>query len=160
MPSEPSIHTTMANSREKSNGIRRQPPTVRGLPLLGNAMDMRKDTIKFFFEAYKQHGPVFRINVPTAQDGPITVLAGPKANLFAAHHGHRYLSTQRYFQKVARESGTPNYLPALEGNPHSHMRKCVKHGLASEGLGPTSTKSSSLRNEKSRIGKLASRIAR
>jgi hypothetical protein len=49
------------------------PPLARGLPLLGNALDMQRDLIAFLVEQYKQSGPVFRVR---ALNQEFVVLAG------------------------------------------------------------------------------------
>src|SRR4051812_2119896 len=38
-------------------------PVVRGLPVIGNALEMAADPARFFVRCYRQFGPVFRIKV-------------------------------------------------------------------------------------------------
>jgi hypothetical protein len=39
----------------------KDPQLVKGLPFLGNALDMAKDPGRFFYECYRKYGPVFKL---------------------------------------------------------------------------------------------------
>lgn len=51
------------------------PPMVRGLPILGNFLEWKRDHLGVFMRAYQQHGPIFAIKL-----GPMkgVVLVGPR----------------------------------------------------------------------------------
>ncbi|WP_240738216.1 cytochrome P450 [Deinococcus fonticola] len=61
--------------------IPRTPPTVRGLPIVGNMLDLMATPgmRAFLTRAYQQHGPVYQVR---ALNTVMTVLAGPEANTF------------------------------------------------------------------------------
>jgi hypothetical protein len=73
------------------------PPLVPGLPVVGNSLGLLQDPTRFFLNAYRKYGPVFRVRIPTAPGGEITVMAGPEANVFAGHEGEEYFTTRLYF---------------------------------------------------------------
>jgi hypothetical protein len=54
----------------ESNSVR-QGERVRGLPIIGNALDKTRDPARFFLRCYREHGPVF--------NATYTVLAGVEA---------------------------------------------------------------------------------
>ena len=112
------------------------PPLVRGLPLIGSALDLLRAPVGFFVQAYQEYGPVFRVRIPTAPHGELTVMAGPEAHLFAAHEGARYFTTREYYRHLTRETGTENYLSALDGPLHHHYRKVLAPGFSREALVP------------------------
>src|SRR6516225_7255696 len=100
-------------------------PLVPGCPLLGNALEMAKDPIQFWVGAARKHGSVFRVRYPTAP-GEMTVISGLAANEFATKHGHEVFTTREYYQKLTRETGTTNYICALDGDNHAYFRSVVK----------------------------------
>ncbi|HEV3286075.1 MAG TPA: cytochrome P450, partial [Steroidobacteraceae bacterium] len=57
----------------------KEPALVRGLPVVGNALQMAKDPGRFFYECYRKYGPVFRLKV---MNNVYTVLAGAEAANF------------------------------------------------------------------------------
>src|SRR5215472_14827130 len=62
----------------------RSPALVRGLPLLGSALELYRDPMPLFVRGYQQRGPIFRVRVLGRE---YIVLAGPEATLFLAHGG-------------------------------------------------------------------------
>src|SRR6516225_10895859 len=106
-------------------------PLVPGWPLLGNALEMAKDPIQFWVGAARKHGSVFRVRYPTAP-GEMTVISGLAANEFATKHGHEVFTTREYYQKLTRETGTTNYICALDGDNHAYFRSVVKPALSRE----------------------------
>jgi len=112
------------------------PPLVPGWPVLGNALDMAADPAQFFVHAAERYGPAYRIRYPTAPSGEMTVLAGLKANELATRHGHEVFTTSQYYEKLTQETGTKNYICALDGDLHSYYRKVVKPALSREATAP------------------------
>jgi len=55
------------------------PPMVRGLPVLGNFLEWRRDHLGVFMRAYQEHGPIFSIKL-----GPMkgVMLIGPRYHEF------------------------------------------------------------------------------
>ncbi len=53
------------------------PPSLPGLPLLGNTIELlTKDATQFFSEAYEKLGPVFQVNYLFRN---YTIMAGPES---------------------------------------------------------------------------------
>lgn len=109
------------------------PPKFPGLPLLGNALDFLNRPIELFLEAYHQLGPIFRIQAANQQ---FVVLAGLEANRFMAQVGEEYLSSKPLFGEFAAEMGSPNFLVAIDGPAHRHMRKEMQRGYSKGGIAP------------------------
>jgi cytochrome P450/CRP-like cAMP-binding protein len=112
------------------------PPLVPGWPVLGNALEMAADPVQFWVNAARKYGPAYRVRYPTAPSGEMTVLAGLEANEFATRHGHEVFTTEQYYAKLSRETGTKNYICALDGEPHTFYRKVVKPALSREATTP------------------------
>lgn len=107
----------------------RTPPTLRGWPFLGVALDMRIDPLRYLVQMYQQHGPVFRIRLLSQN---ITVMAGLEANRFLAQRGEDHLHSEDLFGGMARELGSPQMLVAIDGLPHRHQRKLQRAGYSKE----------------------------
>ena len=107
------------------------PPSVRGLPLLGNALDLFRNPLALFVKAYQHLGPIFRVQAPGRA---YTVLAGPEATLFLAQGGEAYLSSRQVFSTVMRELRTENFIAALDGEAHRHQRRILKPALSREAI--------------------------
>jgi cytochrome P450/CRP-like cAMP-binding protein len=112
------------------------PPLVPGWPVLGNALEMAADPVQFWVTTARKYGHAYRVRYPTAPSGEMTVLAGLEANEFATRHGHEAFTTRQYYAKLTRETGTKNYLCALDGDLHAFYRKVVKPALSREGTAP------------------------
>ncbi|MBP8002872.1 MAG: cytochrome P450 [Chloroflexi bacterium] len=109
------------------------PPKVPGLPLLGSALDFLYRPIELFLDAYHRFGPIFRIQAANQQ---FVVLAGLEANRFMAHVGEEFLSSEPLFGEFAQQMGSPNFLVAIDGPPHRHMRKVMQRGYSKGGIAP------------------------
>jgi sterol 14-demethylase len=71
------------------------PPMVRGLPVLGNFLEWKRDHLGVFMRAYQQHGPIFSIRL-----GPMkgVVLIGPKYHDFYFKEVDRTLSVPELYK--------------------------------------------------------------
>lgn len=68
---------------------RRLPPGLRGLPLLGVALDFQNRPLDMIREGHRRYGPIFSSNF---MGSPIIWLLGPEANEFVlASHADRFL---------------------------------------------------------------------
>lgn len=105
----------------------RRPPLVKGLPLLGNVLDMASDPNQFFLRCYKTYGPIFRIRLFRRE---ITVMAGPEANLFMMREGSTYLRSREFWQAFIAEFGAHKNLSNTDGEIHAALRKVMKRGFA------------------------------
>src|SRR5574342_655727 len=109
------------------------PPRVPGMPLLGNAMDFLNRPLEFFLDCYHMYGPIFRIQVAHQK---FVVMAGLEANRFMAQDMDEIFSSQRLFGEFARQMGSTNFLVALDGAPHRHMRRVMQRGYSKSGIAP------------------------
>ncbi|MDX2160001.1 MAG: cytochrome P450 [bacterium] len=105
------------------------PPHAKGLPLLGNSLNMRVDPLHYFVKLYHQHGTVFRV---TILGRPYWVMAGIEANRFLAREGEAHFGSESLFGGLARELGSDALLTALDGAPHRHQRKVQRRGFSKE----------------------------
>jgi sterol 14-demethylase len=71
------------------------PPMVRGLPLLGNFLEWRRDHLGVFERAYAEHGPVFSIRL-----GPMrgVMLIGPRYHEFYFREVDNLLSVPELYR--------------------------------------------------------------
>jgi cytochrome P450 len=105
------------------------PPAAPGLPVLGNALDMRIDPLRYFLKLYHTLGPVFRVNI---LGQAYTVMAGIEANRFLAREGENHLGSEFLFGGMAQQLGSDALLVALDGIPHRHQRKVQRRGYSRE----------------------------
>ncbi len=106
-----------------------RPPRVRGLPILGSALNMQKNPLAYFLRLYEKHGPVFELKVLNQN---YTVMAGLEANRFLAREGDEHLGSDVLFGGFAKELGSEALLTALDGPPHKHQRKIQRRGYSKD----------------------------
>ncbi len=116
-----------SHSEQPSLHLRRIPPAVPGLPLLGNSLNMLNDPLRFLVSQYHTLGPVFRVQMGFQK---YTVMAGLEANKFLAQEGERVFSSKSLFGGMADAFNTDVMLVVLDGAPHRHMRKLMRRGFA------------------------------
>ncbi len=104
-----------------------RPPLVKGLPILGNVLDMASDPNQFFLRCYRAYGPIFRIRL---FNRVITVMAGPEANLFMMREGSTHLRSREFWQDFVEEFGGHKSLGNTDGEIHAALRKVMKRGFA------------------------------
>ena len=103
------------------------PPAARGLPLLGNALDLYQNAPRFLASLYLKLGPVFRIRLLRHR---FTVLAGPDANLFAMRHGRKYLRSFEPWADFNAEFGVAQTMISADGESHLRFRKMERRGYS------------------------------
>lgn len=71
------------------------PPMVRGLPVLGNFLEWRRDHLGVFLRAYREHGPIFSIKL-----GPMkgVMLIGPRYHEFYFREVDHLLSVPEIYR--------------------------------------------------------------
>ena len=106
-------------------------PLARGIPFLGNTLDLAKDAIGFMTTAYHEYGSVFRVRVPGRE---ITILAGQEANQLLINLGDEYLKLRPIYGKLVEESNSELYLPTLDEPEYSYYRRMIKPRLSRETL--------------------------
>lgn len=101
-------------------------PRAPGLPLIGNALAMRRNLYGFLVKQYRNLGPVFRIRAPGRN---MVVLAGPEANLFMKKAAP-FLRTKETWIDYSREVGAGRVLAGMDGPEHLRMRKETAFGYS------------------------------
>lgn len=95
------------------------PPLVRGLPLLGSALDFGRDPVKALLAWHREHGPIYRLRLA---GNTYTVLGGVEANRFAAATRYDAFANYDTFIDVISELGTKKNLAVLDGEEHARFR--------------------------------------
>jgi cytochrome P450 len=112
--------------------VLKDPPQVRGIPLIGNTLDMAKDPAKFFVDCYRSYGPVFRIKV---MGNTYTVLAGAEAaNFMGTRAGRDSLRSKEFWQGLVNEWGASKTLTGEDGETHNKLRAVLRHGYSKESV--------------------------
>ncbi len=107
-------------------------PRVRGLPIVGNVLEMAKDPGKFFYDCYREYGPVFRIKL---MGETRTVIAGAEAaNFMGTREGKESLRSKDYWQGMIDEWGASKMLNALDGDLHAKLRGIMKRGFSKDAI--------------------------
>ncbi len=103
----------------------KQPPLATGTPILGNVLDLAKDTRGFLTEKYLELGPIFRVR---ALNQEFTVLAGAEANLFMTREGTNYFRSHEFWQGLDDELGAVRSMISMDGPDHTRFRKVQQKG--------------------------------
>jgi cytochrome P450 len=112
--------------------VRKSPPRVRGIPLIGNVLAMAKDPAKFFVDCYRKYGPVYRVQV---FNNTYTVLAGAEAaNFMGTRQGRDSLRSKEFWQGLVDEWGAKRTLTGEDGETHQKLRAVMRHGYSRESV--------------------------
>ncbi len=107
-------------------------PHVRGLPVIGNVVEMAKDPARFFLHAYRKYGPVFKIKI---FNNEYTVLAGVEAaNFLGTREGKDSLRSKEFWQGLVDEYGATRTLTGEDGESHKQLREIMKRGYSREAI--------------------------
>ena len=105
-----------------------EPPLARGLPFVGNAVDMLRDPFSFFARAYHEHGPVFRYRMPGRS---AVALAGLAANELLSHgEADGLFSPGGFFDDFAAQLGSERIIIGAHGEQHRILRHSFKGGMS------------------------------
>jgi cytochrome P450 len=125
------MDTTAPAPAEPAQPVR-EIPMVKGLPLLGNVLDMARDPGRFFADCYRQYGPVYRFKM---LGRTCTVLAGPDAaHWMGTREGKECLRSKEFWQGLIHEYGATQSLPGLDGERHKQLRDVLRHGYSRESI--------------------------
>lgn len=102
-------------------------PRCRGLPLIGNGLDMAGDALAFFVRQYQELGAVFRAR---AFAFPYTIVAGEAANRFLLQRERFHLNTGTYVDAFRKEFGATSMILGMDGPEHRRMRQAMKEGFS------------------------------
>ena len=105
---------------------RKEIPQAPGLPLIGNAIDMKRDLLSFLVKQYRSLGPIFRIQ---AFNRRFIVLAGPEANVFTKR-GKVYFRTLETWVDYNSAVGAGRVVASMDGSEHVRLRKEVSFGYS------------------------------
>jgi len=108
-------------------------PRLPGLPLLGNAMQLRLNPLQTLVKAHRDLGSVFQMS---ALHQRFLVLAGIEANQFLMRDRGEHLLVDSMFKAFAQELGTKSFLVAMDGSEHRHQRKELKSGFSAQTMEP------------------------
>jgi cytochrome P450 len=106
-----------------------RPPLAKGLPYLGNALQMRIDPLAYFVRLYHELGPVFRVVVLGHE---YWVMGGIEANRFLARENSEFFGSESLFGGLAEQLGSNALLVAIDGPAHRHQRKIQRRGFSRE----------------------------
>lgn len=112
---------------ERARALAELPCAGGGLPIVGNAFGMMRDTIGYLSRQYRKLGPVFRVR---AFSRTHVVLAGPEANMFIQHHGRTHLRSVDAYAGLARGLGAHRMLTGMDGAEHFRLRKAMVSGYS------------------------------
>ncbi|HTJ38002.1 MAG TPA: cytochrome P450 [Dactylosporangium sp.] len=107
-------------------------PTVRGIPVLGSALEMGKDPAAFIARAYREHGPVFKVRL---LGRTTTVIAGADAAEFMnSREGRECLRSKDYWQGMIDEYGATRTLTGEDGEGHKELRELMRRGYSRDAI--------------------------
>lgn len=98
-------------------------PLSKGLPLIGNLLDMINRPIDFLYEQYRELGDVFRVNVGTKT---YIVLAGVEANLLMSGGYRDSFGSRKTWGQFVDKMDCPHLLIGTDGEAHTYQRKLLK----------------------------------
>lgn len=108
------------------------PPKARGLPLLGNTLEMARDPAQFFLRVYRDYGPVSRVKV---MGHDYTVIAGPEAaNFVGSRQGKECLRSKEFWQGLVDEYGATRTLTGEDGESHKELRDIMRRGYSKDSI--------------------------
>lgn len=111
---------------------RPEPPRVRAWPLLGSSIPFLRDPQRHMLDAYRMHGPVYRMDMGPQ---PYVVIAGLEGTAFAASkEGRKLVSSEGVWSESARVTGADPHaiMTNVDGARHAELR-----GLFRAGMGKT-----------------------
>lgn len=107
-------------------------PAVRGIPVLGSALEMGADPARFFLRCYRKHGPVFRVKVLNRTH---TVIAGTDAaNFLGTKEGRENLRSKEFWQGLVNEYGATRMLSGEDGGSHKQLREVLRKGYSRDAI--------------------------
>ena len=95
-------------------------PFAKGLPLVGCALEARKNLTDFLVAKHLELGPLFKVRFLGHE---VYVLAGQEANTWVHKHGKRYLRSFEPWAGFFQELGLSKVLTAMDGAEHVRFRR-------------------------------------
>lgn len=101
----------------------KEPPMVKGLPLLGNMAELVKSPLYFLEDKHNEYGDVFQFKAAHKQ---FTVLAGVEANRFMTGEGRDYFTSRESWGRFLKGARSPHLFIGIDGEEHAYQRKIFK----------------------------------
>jgi CRP-like cAMP-binding protein/cytochrome P450 len=115
--------------------LARTAPRAPGPPLLGSALQLRRDPYRWWPKMFNELGPVFRVQLPTDWQ-PWIVIAGREANELLAKEGHRLFDQKATYPKAPKVLRTEYHPSFTEGALQRHLRRQVAPGFSRQAADP------------------------
>lgn len=90
------------------------------LPPSVSEHDQKTTSARFYVEQYQKLGPIFRL--PRPEKPPLTILAGPEANIFIARYEDKFFTTQEHWQELYDKFGALKMVRKRDGNDNRAYR--------------------------------------
>ena len=110
----------------------REPPLVKGSPIVGSALDMAKDPARFFHDCYRKYGPAFRVKLFNRTYGCIA--GAEAANFLTTRDGRESLRSKEFWQGLVDEYGASCTLTGEDGEKHQKLRRVMQRGYSREAI--------------------------
>jgi len=107
-------------------------PLVKGAPIVGSAFDLARDPARFFVDAYRKYGPVFRVKVFGQTYGCIAGVEA--ANFLGTREGRDSLRSKEFWQGLVEEYGATRTLTGEDGDVHNKLRMVMRRGYSREAI--------------------------
>ncbi|MCY4143659.1 MAG: cytochrome P450 [Gammaproteobacteria bacterium] len=117
------LHETIEHGIESKSHT----PTARGLPVIGNAIEMAGNVGQFLTDQYLKLGPVYRVKILNRE---YTVLAGANANNFVNRQGREYLRSKETWQDFDSELGASTSMVSADGEEHFKLRRGMRDAFS------------------------------
>lgn len=101
------------------------PPSVPGLPLFGNALDMSGDMRQYLTRLYREYGPVAQVRV---FGQPVYVLSGVEANKFLGRGEFTY--SRPVWQGLDEAFGLERSILSEDGEEHRQIRRVLRRAFS------------------------------
>lgn len=95
-------------------------PFAKGLPILGCALEARKNLTDFLVEKHLELGPLFKVRFLGHE---VYILAGQEADTWVHKQGKRYLRSLEPWSGFYQELGLSKVLTAMDGTEHVRFRR-------------------------------------
>lgn len=99
-----------------------RPPKVKGLPLIGNTLQILRRPWGFLHDAYRTVGSSCRVSV---LGNRAVVLAGPEVRELYSEAGDNFLDRTFFYEPLERELQAKELIFRTKGHRHREMRRCA-----------------------------------
>jgi CRP-like cAMP-binding protein/cytochrome P450 len=99
-----------------------RPPKVKGLPLVGNTLQILQRPWGFLQDSYRAFGSSFRVSVKGKR---AVVLAGPEVRGLYSEAGDNFLDRAFFYERLEVELSAKELIFRTKGHRHHEMRRCA-----------------------------------